>query len=550
MTERGSGTALGATVENLSLVDPVDRAEAIPLAFRLVHDIQAGATGSADLLLELAHRAQQLGWDEVERACLFGEVVQAWMGGDGDIAKSVATLIEQSEDANDRVMLALALALRSDEGLSGEDRAAVATRDEDLARAVVLLEQAGGRPCERISVHTACAIAFGNRWLFELAHEQYAIALEIGAGEPEGSVDFLLAPILFNIAEEQVSWASKLRQIGDDSGVQECWRVWQDAVVATRTYPMPDAWKDELEALGLLLATIAGHDSEAAARELLERITTTGAAPVRGVGLARLAIALSIADAGRPGAEDANEAALSALNATVHPFPYDLALFLSATLEARTTAGWGLRYARRAVEEQWAKRQAALGSMQVQIQSARLVSENELLSRHARLDDLTGVGNRRALGEYVAALQQRSIKNIALILFDVDAFKKINDSYSHLAGDAVLVRIARILERAIRSTDLVVRLGGDEFAVILADTDLDAAAVRAEKLINALNSLPLTDLGEGLELRVSAGLACGAPNEMIKVRAAADAALYEAKAAGGRCLRLSSDPVPVGRVAR
>lgn len=244
-------------------------------------------------------------------------------------------------------------------------------------------------------------------------------------------------------------------------------------------------------------------------------------------------------DSGRAGAREAIEDAVAAISPTVHPFMYDLALFLGAKLEARPGSDSGLRYARRVVEEQWARRDAALLGMRAQIASVRIASERDLLSRHARLDDLTGIANRRALEEFLSDLMHRGVERCALVLFDVDGFKAVNDAHGHLAGDRLLVRVADVLGRGIRSSDLAVRLGGDEFAVILSDTGPTAALYRAECLVKAFDEEALQEIAGGLRARVSAGVAVGAPSGITEMWAAADAALYGAKAAGGHVVRLA-----------
>jgi diguanylate cyclase (GGDEF)-like protein len=521
-------------------VNDDDRGGGIVQAFRLVHDLQAGLPGARESLAALAARARRKGWDDVERACVFGEAVRYWIAGDPRAAGPVGELIERSAEAGDNVMLALGLALRSDQGFAGTDQLGMPDYDADLGRAVVILEQETGRPCERITAHTACAIALGNRWLFELSHEQYEMALAVGAAEPPGSVDFLLAPIRFNLAEEQVSWASKLYQLGDESGVRARWDTWQHVVAATEAYPMAESWQIELEALGLVLRGLVGHEVTDRAANLLSEVGSPGDEGRAG-GLLRLALAIGTASSSqRDGtvreAAEAIETAAAALSPSVHPFMYDLALFLAARLEARPGSDAGLRYARRAVEEQWGKRDASLRAMRAQITSVRVVSERDILSRHARLDDLTGIANRRALEEFLSDLIRRDVEQCGLVLFDADSFKAVNDLHGHLAGDHLLVRIAQILERGIRSSDLAVRLGGDEFAVILADVDNANARARAEALVRALDEEDLGDIGHGLSLRVSAGVAVGQPATIMEIWAAADAALYEAKALGGHAV--------------
>jgi len=534
-------------------MDDAARAETVTRAFRIIHDIQAGVPGATDELAALGTLARDAGWDDVVRAYLFGEAVASWIRGDDAAAGLVRALVEQSEEAGDAAMLALGLALRSDQGFSGADLGATALYDGDLARAIALLEPERGRPCERISAHTACAIALGNRWLFELSHEQYAAALAIGDAEPKGTLDFLLAPIRFNLAEEQVSWASKLYELGDAAAVEERWAAWNQAVAQTEAYSMSESWRVELDALGLVLRALAGGDVTGPATHHLSELGDDGG-DARAGSLLRLAVAVSLAQraaaqgggdgvAGE-GAQDrevaaAIDAATTAISPVVHPFMYDLALFLAAEAEGRRGSGAGLRYARRVAQEQWAKRDAALMAMRSQIASVRVVSERDHLSRLARLDDLTGIANRWALEEFLSDLISRRVERCALVLFDVDSFKAVNDVHGHLAGDRLLVRIAEVLSRGIRASDLAVRLGGDEFAVILAGAGPAAARRRAAALLRAFGDEPSGGVADGLRIRVSAGVAIGAPSTVMEMWAAADAALYEAKAAGGGVVRLA-----------
>ncbi|HUZ22081.1 MAG TPA: GGDEF domain-containing protein [Acidimicrobiales bacterium] len=511
-----------------------DRQSALARAYRLIHDIQATIPDAATELSTLVARAELLGWGDVVRAGLFGRVVGAWFTRSGDTSAALAELIERSTLDGDDVMLALGLAMRADQGVSGDDSSTATSRDADLARAVVLLEQAESGPLERISAHTACGNALYTRGLFELCDEQYAAALAVGASLPPGTVDFLLAPIMFNRAEIQVAWSSMLYQLGDSKGVSERWSSWNALRAAATSFAMADSWRVELAALGLVLGAMTGEDTAGEARRLLEETLSTQPDEPRSAGHLRLAVALSDARAGRPEATVGAEAAVASIQPNLYPQLHDLALCLAAEAEARTGAGAGLRYARRQLSEHWAGRLASLGAMRARVQAERLSTERELLSKHARLDDLTGIGNRRALEQYLAELQRRDVARIALILLDVDAFKEVNDGHGHLAGDAVLVGIAGALERSIRPCDLAVRLGGDEFAVVLADVDIDAAVDRAAAFLRLIDEEHFEDASSGLVVTVSAGVAAGVPARMAELRADADAALYRAKAGGGR----------------
>jgi diguanylate cyclase (GGDEF)-like protein len=171
----------------------------------------------------------------------------------------------------------------------------------------------------------------------------------------------------------------------------------------------------------------------------------------------------------------------------------------------------------------------------------KLEIANRELQRLASLDGLTGVANRRRFDEYMDIEWQRMAKEklpLSLILCDIDFFKKYNDTYGHQAGDACLRQVADALRFcAKRSVDLVARYGGEEFAVILPNIKVSAAAQVAEEMrtvVNALN-IPHVQSGVSHHVTLSLGIACIEPtpsNSPTMLIAAADAALYQAKAAG------------------
>lgn len=162
---------------------------------------------------------------------------------------------------------------------------------------------------------------------------------------------------------------------------------------------------------------------------------------------------------------------------------------------------------------------------------------NRRLRELAIRDPLTGVFNRRHLHDLLDAELDRSRRHersVALILADVDHFKRINDQLGHVTGDRVLTAVARALAEGVRSHDSVGRFGGEEFVVLLPETSLDEAMAVAERLRAAVAALALPDL-EGLEVRMSLGVAeargvgsAGAD----PLLAAADDALYRAKRTG------------------
>jgi diguanylate cyclase (GGDEF)-like protein len=188
----------------------------------------------------------------------------------------------------------------------------------------------------------------------------------------------------------------------------------------------------------------------------------------------------------------------------------------------------------------WRDLERSLRARSEALQESRRVEER--LTHRALHDPLTGLGNRDLLFEQLErALPVAAGEGAfpAVLFIDLDDFKSVNDRLGHLAGDALLVEIARRLEAAARAGDTVARLGGDEFA-ILAEGVPGEGAVRqlAERVLAALRR-PV-DLG-GVELapRMSLGIAVAQrsdrPSELVR---RADVAMYAAKAggAGDYCL--------------
>jgi len=155
----------------------------------------------------------------------------------------------------------------------------------------------------------------------------------------------------------------------------------------------------------------------------------------------------------------------------------------------------------------------------------------------ARTDELTGLANRRAFVEHgVAALDQarRYGRQLALVMFDIDHFKRINDTYGHAAGDAALRAVADRIRRAARAADVAGRLGGEEFALLLPETGIDAAVRVAERLRRDVAALTVPYDGTALQFTCSFGVTehRGDTTGLDTLLQAADEALYRAKAQG------------------
>jgi len=165
--------------------------------------------------------------------------------------------------------------------------------------------------------------------------------------------------------------------------------------------------------------------------------------------------------------------------------------------------------------------------------------------RNAMVDALTGLYNRRWLEDALPRFENRFARSnqpLALLMVDVDFFKKVNDELGHPAGDATLVAVAHTLKAACRPTDLVARYGGEEFAVILPDTGPRAASGVAERLRQAVSLAPIRD-SEGKLLpcvTISIGAATLDQEGGAVLLARADAALYASKQGGRNRVTMDS----------
>lgn len=194
--------------------------------------------------------------------------------------------------------------------------------------------------------------------------------------------------------------------------------------------------------------------------------------------------------------------------------------------------------------------QAVITAAVAVIQRAQMVestmADNARLEQLAQTDPLTQLLNRRALTERITAEMERALRydsTMALLMIDLDHFKKVNDTYGHLVGDDVLRDVGQLLGDTIRTSDIVARYGGEEFLVLLPETDDAGAESFAERIRAAVeqHAFVSDSLTEPLRLTASVGVAVYPAARIESVEdlfARADAALYRAKADGRNRVRM------------
>jgi len=203
---------------------------------------------------------------------------------------------------------------------------------------------------------------------------------------------------------------------------------------------------------------------------------------------------------------------------------------LIAVAMASVASGLGQAIAhlrlRRGLEQQFEFRRL---SEHAQRQGHEVVALNTELVRTARIDPVTGLGNRRALDEALKALAGH---RIAAVLLDLDHFKAFNDRFGHLAGDAALARFGELLQATVREGDLAFRYGGEEFLVLVPGGEVEGAARLGERIRAAVHD----DATTGQQgLTVSAGVAAAdrfSSADPLPLLRQADVALYQAKRNG------------------
>ena len=164
----------------------------------------------------------------------------------------------------------------------------------------------------------------------------------------------------------------------------------------------------------------------------------------------------------------------------------------------------------------------------------KLKEANDYAEKLARMDQLTGLFNRRAfyeqaeiLGNYI----ERHQEVLSVIIMDIDHFKTVNDTMGHAAGDKALSHVGKLLQHMTRKSDICARIGGEEFGMLMLSTTAEDACALAEKLRYEIESTPVSFNKERFGLTSSFGVASGT-NDIQDLIKRADTAMYRAKQAG------------------
>jgi diguanylate cyclase (GGDEF)-like protein len=509
------------------------RVEARLDAFRLIEAVQTEDAPAPEELERRLARADAARWPEVVHLLLYAGAVQASLAGNEHSGPAGERMLERVTIDGTPAMTATALSFQASTLLAvGE----IAASDDAMARAVTLLDGIEGPAMELVTALVQCALVYQRRRLWELCEEM----LERAAALLPDCEDPLLEPVvLHNLVEIELEWASALRELGEFEASRE--RGERGLATARRLVevPMPELWRDYGLSMGMLLGALTGTGRSwdpARRAQLLARLEVAGEPYF--AGFVGVAAALPALDQSRP--DDAAREVAVALesftggNATSGHL---LALRIAAEAEAAGDPSGrraALDYGEQLARLRWQDRLTLLGSVRSRLHAERMRADRDALVRDALIDELTGLANRRGYARYLTARRELGTRRpLAILTVDLDAFKLVNDGYGHAAGDDVLRCVGRILAAHVRATDLAVRLGGDEFLVVLEAAGEPVARDRAERIARSIREERWPELDPDLRVTASVGVAAGSAEDPKALAAAADAAMYRAKAAGG-----------------
>ncbi len=512
------------------------RQQALRAAFHLIQEVQTPDADAARTRLRLAKgTAHNMGWDDVATVLVYAEAIDT-LGSRPALAGAAAQrVVDEADRFGDVPMLAAGLGLRAELAVRSGD---VVRHGADASRGVVLLD-VESEPMARISGLISVACAYEALNLFELGDELYtrAEALLQDCDDP-----LLAAVIRINRTLAWFWWTAALLEVGDTDAIVHLPTTDEVAPVPG----MPTAWVRELQVSILARKVLLGRQSDADRAQLDEMallVDELDWLPRVQVHLARAHLALRDGDAEAAAAQVAPAQALIATHGT--PYQRSFVWWTAALVEelrdpragatARTLVGHLTR-------QRWDERLGRLAAARDQISATRMRGEYDHLLRRTMEDPLTGLGNRRALEQCLAGLRVNLSDDheIAMLIVDIDTFKRVNDVHGHETGDQVLRRVASILRSTLRTEDLALRLGGDEFAAVIIGARPEVVQQRADRIGQLVIAEPWHLVKPDLHVSVSVGAATAHGSAGLEgLYSRADAALYAAKRAGRGLLRIA-----------
>jgi len=393
------------------------------------------------------------------------------------------------------------------------------------------------------NAHTGVALGYHQLRLYELALPHYEAAYDVSAqdGRHAGNQSMWQS----NLATLHLEWALELYRVHQVAEAeQHSLAAGVHAALAAENASGPDAklWRQDAHLLAACAAA-DGHDPAGAARSIERYAAELGERGQRlEVAFCWPFLAVALSRSGE------HQRALEVIERAAADLPEDAGWLTTAAVnhtranllakDGGRTAAAALAYGDNLAAALWRQRQGVLHTATTMKSYDRLRREHEKVARTADTDSLTEVANRRAFDRVVETMgSSDDDRRVAVLLVDLDNFKRINDTKGHAAGDAVLRAVAAVLTDEVREGDLVARLGGDEFGVLLPGADAESAYLVAERMVKAIGALY-----EGVTT-VSIGVAGGPSSSVLTTWNEADLAMYVAKRAGGdRAHRHSLSP--------
>jgi diguanylate cyclase (GGDEF)-like protein len=512
-------------------------------AYDLMEAVQGedhlGALARLPLAVERAERA---GWGEVEFVLAAAEIVHLITrpSGPPPPAEVLDALLRRAEALDQQAFTAMALGLRALMASATGDTARLLA---DASRAVAMLDDEQQPPLDRCTAYVVIAASLNTLRLWELVDELYTRAAELG---PLCDAPAQTAAVATNRVLTRLEWALALLENGDDLAASSQLARVSELVPLALAETLPVLWRHNVEAAARVVCLLRGEDPATGTESLAaQRQTLTDSGDLELLPLLEAATAWALWRHGHIDAAVAAAAPLAALPSSssgARAFPFWVrATVLSARAPSAATAAQQ-EHAALVTRLLWESRSAVLAAARAQIDVERRRAEHAGLSHAVRTDALTGLQNRRGFDDWLQDAANWPRRRTALLLVDLDDFKRVNDTFGHECGDQVLRLIGELMRATVRADDVAIRHGGDEFAVLLSHEHLTTGAVwhRAQALRTAIAEIPWDAVAPGLVVAVTIGVAVSAgrdggespSTEPVEIYRAADRALYAAKRDG------------------